>query len=216
MAFPTHSIATSGAIDPSILQRFPDKMSKEDFYKIAHVSKRTAEYLLKTGVVPCEYTGKKTRCFIIRTKDVLEYLRQRERDPEAYAVPSKWYRAETRGKTMPATLCDELTRIAEEKGDVFRCFISRQLKGYDDLLTVSDVAEATGYHKSHINNLCRCGSIKAFRIQHKNLIPKVTLIDYLATPERYRRYLDVEDAPKLVSNFLTSYRRAKARKAEKA
>ena len=39
----------------------PDVMSKDQFYKLCHISKSTARYLLQTGKVPCRYTGKKTR-----------------------------------------------------------------------------------------------------------------------------------------------------------
>lgn len=48
----------------------PDVMSKDQFYKLCHISKSTARYLLQTGKVPCQYTGKKTRCHQIRKEDV--------------------------------------------------------------------------------------------------------------------------------------------------
>ena len=189
----------------SIRERFPLTMSKDDFYKVAHISKRTAEYLLKTGAVPCEYTGKKTRCFKIRTQDVLHYLTQRELEPEAYAIPPEWYREKNRSKTPPPNLSDKLTAISGEEGDIFRCFIEARLAGYSDLLGVGEVAEVTGYCANHINNLCRRGSIKAFLIRSKYLIPKVTLIDYLANPAIYRRYSKAETAPTLARDFLLEY-----------
>ncbi|MGM9647895.1 MAG: hypothetical protein ACI3YH_07180, partial [Eubacteriales bacterium] len=40
----------------------PDVMNKDQFYRICHISKSTALHLLKSGKVPCEWTGKKTRC----------------------------------------------------------------------------------------------------------------------------------------------------------
>lgn len=189
----------------SIRERFPLTMSKDDFYKVAHISKRTAEYLLKMGAIPCEYTGKKTRCFKIRTEDVLHYLARREQEPEAYAVPPEWYREKNRSKTPPPNLSDELTAISAERGDIFRCFIETRLAGYSDLLGVGEVAEVTGYCTNHINNLCRRGSIKAFLIRSKYLIPKVTLIDYLANPAIYRRYCKAETAPTLARDFLSEY-----------
>ena len=189
----------------SILERFPLTMSKDDFYKVAHISKRTAEYLLKTGAVPCEYTGKKTRCFKIRTEDVLHYLAQRELEPEAYAVPPEWYWEEKRSKTPPPNLSDELTAISAERGDIFLGFIETRLARYSDLLGVGEVAEATGYCANHINSLCRRGSIEAFLIRSKYLIPKVTLIDYLAQPAIYRRYSKAETAPTLARDFIIEY-----------
>ena len=189
----------------SIRERFPLTMSKDDFYKVAHISKRTAEYLLKTGAIPCEYTGKKTRCFKIRTEDVLRYLAQRELEPEAYSVPSEWYREKNCGKTPPPNLSDELAAISTERCDVFRRYIEACLAGYSDLLGVVEVTEVTGYCTNHINSLCRRGSIKAFLIRSKYLIPKITLIDYLANPAIYRRYSKAETAPRLAHDFLSEY-----------
>ena len=47
----------------------PDVITKEQFYRICHISKSTALYLLKSGAVPCEYSGKKTRCYKIKKDD---------------------------------------------------------------------------------------------------------------------------------------------------
>lgn len=40
----------------------PDIITKDQLYQICHISKSTALYLLRSGKIPCEYTGKKTRC----------------------------------------------------------------------------------------------------------------------------------------------------------
>ena len=189
----------------SIIERFPVSMSKDDFYKVAHISKKTAEYLLKTGAVPCEYSGKNTRCFTIRTQDVLYYLSQREMEPERYTVPSEWYREGNRGKTPIPTLADKLSELADTSGPEFRHFIETRFATYDDLLSVREVAEVTGYCINHINTLCHRGTITAFLIRRKYYIPKVTLIDYLAKPVVYRRYSKAETAPKLAREFLSAY-----------
>ena len=48
----------------------PEVMNKEQFFRICHISKSTALHLLKSGKVPCEWSGKKTRCYKIRKEDV--------------------------------------------------------------------------------------------------------------------------------------------------
>ena len=48
----------------------PEAMNKEQFFRICHISKSTALHLLKSGKVPCEWSGKKTRCYKIRKEDV--------------------------------------------------------------------------------------------------------------------------------------------------
>ena len=47
----------------------PDVMNKEQFFRICHISKSTALHLLKSGKVPCEWSGKKTRCYKIKKED---------------------------------------------------------------------------------------------------------------------------------------------------
>ena len=63
----------------------PDVITKEQFYRICHISKSTALYLLKSGAVPCEYSGKKTRCYKIKKDDVKKYLESKGLFPEYYA-----------------------------------------------------------------------------------------------------------------------------------
>ena len=36
----------------------PEVMNKEQFFRICHISKSTALHLLKSGKVPCEWSGK--------------------------------------------------------------------------------------------------------------------------------------------------------------
>ena len=60
----------------------PEVMNKEQFFRICHSSKSTALHLLKSGKVPCEWSGKKTRCYKIRKEDVEAYLEERAIFPE--------------------------------------------------------------------------------------------------------------------------------------
>lgn len=53
---------------------YPEKIGLEQMRVICHISKKTARYLLTSGLVPCIDTGKKTRQYIINTKDVITYL----------------------------------------------------------------------------------------------------------------------------------------------
>ena len=50
-----------------IRKQYPETISKDQFYRIAHISKATALYLLQSGLVPCIDSGKKTRRYTIRT-----------------------------------------------------------------------------------------------------------------------------------------------------
>ena len=62
-----------------IKETYPEKIGLEQMRVICHISKKTARYLLKSGLVPCIDTGKKTRQYIINTKDVkLEQWQSKE------------------------------------------------------------------------------------------------------------------------------------------
>ena len=56
----------------------PDIITKDQLYRICHISKSTARYLLQSGKIPCYYTGKQTRCYKIKKEDVIAYLEDRK------------------------------------------------------------------------------------------------------------------------------------------
>lgn len=66
----------------------PDVMNKDQFYRLCHISKSTALHLLKGGKVPCEWTGKKTRCYMeVRQVNTASTISQRD----AYKLMLKDY-----------------------------------------------------------------------------------------------------------------------------
>ena len=73
------------------LDALPATITKDQFYRICHISKRHAKYLLDSGLVKCVDSGKKTRKYKIEMKDVLAYLIDRELDPEKYRAPAGYY-----------------------------------------------------------------------------------------------------------------------------
>lgn len=72
--------------------KVPDILAKEQVRLLCHCSKRTALYYLKSGKLPCIYSGKKTRCYKIRKEDLMAFIEDRENHPEFYAVPEGWYK----------------------------------------------------------------------------------------------------------------------------
>ena len=71
----------------ALLKEYPPVISKDQLYRICHISKRKATWLLENGIIPCEDSGKKTRRFKIRTVDVIRYLETLENSPEQIVVP---------------------------------------------------------------------------------------------------------------------------------
>ena len=70
-----------------IIENHPSTITLDQFYRICHISKRKAKWLLENGIVPCQDSGKKTRRFKIQTMDVVYYLQQLEVNPEEVQPP---------------------------------------------------------------------------------------------------------------------------------
>ena len=152
----------------------PDIITKDQLYRICHISKSTALYLLKSGKIPCEYTGKRTRCYKIKKEDVIAYLQDRKVFPECYSAPASWYRGNYEIKMeeeIPAFRLEEMRRYYVEL-----------LARYPDVITAQNVVKLTGYGKTAINEWCRKKHLKSFQHGKENYIPKVYLIEFFCSP----------------------------------
>lgn len=74
-----------------ILEQYPEYITKDQMYRICHISKKTCLFLLESGLVPNIDSGKKTRRFKIKTTDVIQYLHDRDDYPELYKAPDGFY-----------------------------------------------------------------------------------------------------------------------------
>lgn len=119
---------------------------RDDFYRICHIRKSTALHLLRSGKVPCEFTGKKTRCYQIHKEDVQTYLAQRAVFPELYSAPQGWYSGHYQSVVQREPPEDLLREM--------HTYYTKLLATYRDVLRVSEIAELTGYGTTSINNWC--------------------------------------------------------------
>lgn len=148
----------------------PDIITKDQLYQICHISKSTALYLLRSGKIPCEYTGKKTRCYKIKKSDIITYLEKRKIFPESYSAPAGWYKGNYSIKLE--------TKIPENALKNMRQYYTEMLAQYPDVMTATEVSTIIGYGKTTVNNWCRKGHLKAFKRNNMNHIPKVYLIEF--------------------------------------
>ena len=153
--------------------KVPDILAKEQVRLLCHCSKRTALYYLKSGKLPCIYSGKKTRCYKIRKEDLMAFIEDRENHPEFYAVPEGWY-----GTHYVARLSKELP---EDTLRQMHGYYEKLLRKYPDVVTVKDVVTLTGYTLTTVHNWCSCGSLKAFQKGLKFCIPKIFLVDFFCS-----------------------------------
>ncbi len=163
----------------AIRKEYPETISKEQFYKLAHISKATALHLLQNGLIPCKDSGKKTRRYTIRTDDVICYMIDRELHPEVYRAPDLWYRGRSGHYNSRVTYRTELTKLSNDERAAFRKYIEHELKTYGDLMTVVEVVEAIGYCDTSLHRWCNAKKLKAFNISGRFLIPKISLVDFL-------------------------------------
>lgn len=147
----------------------PETLSKEQFYKLCHISKTTALHLLRNGIVPCVNSGMKTRCYKIRKADVQEYLSKRAIFPEAYSAPTGWYcnNKKTNTKQVPPKILEDMV-----------AFYADKLQRYSDVLSVKQVMKFSGYKSSTVVRWCKLNYLKAYSLE-KLYIPKAYLIEFL-------------------------------------
>lgn len=151
----------------------PNVITKDQLYRICHISKSTALHLLKSGKVPCEWSDKKTRCYKIKKEDVKAYLEEQAVYPELYSAPIGWY-----GGHYVAKLSKELP---EEVLSCMHRYYEKLLSDYKDVVTVKEVTALTGYAKTTINNWCNRGQLKSFRKGQLFYIPKVFLANFFCS-----------------------------------
>lgn len=144
----------------------PSIITKEQMRLICHCSKRTALYYLKSGKLPCEYSGKKTRCYKIRKEDLMVFLEDKEQNPEYYTVPENWYSYKN------SSIRSSHSTLPNIKGEDLHEYFQYLLKEYPDVMETSMISEVTGYRVAVVNRWCSKGKLKHFVIKAEILFPK--------------------------------------------
>lgn len=160
-------------------------ITKEQFCRICHVSKRYAKYLLDSGLVKCVDSGKKTRKYTIQAKDAWAYLVDRDVHPEKYKAPAGYYATHS-GKSKRRCSSSQLPETTElvlftgrEKSFLYTLW-EREAAGYADLMTTADVCSLTGYQSKTVYSWYHHHLVIGFMIRRKLLIPKSSLLEYLS------------------------------------
>lgn len=174
-----------------LLKKYPEYITKEQLYKIAHVSKRTAQSLLEMGLVKHVDTGKKTRRYTIAMVDVVSFLEDRDRNPAKYGR----LRQQKVVQCVPEILTLQDKRLL--KKFYFSCF-----EEYPDVVDVKQASEMTGHTHNRIRQWCCAKKFERFLIQTTYKIPKVSLIEYLISDEycqlQYRSAKQIDDMKEFI------------------
>ena len=177
-----------------LLKQYPETVQKEQFRIMCHISKRTARYLLQAGLVPCVQSGKKTRNYTIKVKDIVRYLNQREIYPEKYKLPPGSYKSTYAIKpTLPESVTE--SELREYYTDRFKDIP-------DDIVTTKQAARMAGGTASTITKWVRSKKLKALLHGTAFIIPKVCLLDFMTSSEYRKRQLKSEKQNEIIGGFL--------------
>lgn len=155
-------------------EQYPEIISKDQLYRICHISKRKARWLLENGIIPCEDSGRQTRRFHIRLEDVITFLEQRDAGLLQKEIPVGIFSSGVHSYAQPRQTLDSgalCTFLLERWADV------------PDMLTVQQAASLCGYGPATINNWIGKGRMTVVPCRGRNLIPKESLADRLASRE---------------------------------
>ena len=162
--------------EPSEFECLPDEMTLEQTRICCHIGKRTAAYLLQSGLIPCKMTGRKTRCYHVRKQDVIAFILDREKNPDRYIVPQNW----TQGN--PATKRIRVLPPMPDEAEK-RCYYTKKLELVPDVIDVGVVCEITGYNRHTVCRWIENGRLKYLMRTNKFYIPKASLIDYICSEQ---------------------------------
>jgi len=163
------------------------EMSLEQLYKMLHVSKRKAAWMLNNGIIPCQIRPTKTHRYIILREDVEAYL-QKKRAERRKEIPVGIFNAKpTKQKVVinnnrpmdTVDLAECFITIADECKDDFRTHVEKRLQYFPDAITADKAADIMGYAKNTVLAYIQQKRIFAVEISGKYIVPKSALVEFL-------------------------------------
>lgn len=157
----------------ALRQNYPETISMEQLYKLAHISKRKARWLLEHGVIPCEDSGKRTRRFQIKLADAITFLRRLEAGELEGVIPVGAFSGNTsRDVPMQEYLDNE----------ELKAFLLERWQDEPDMLPTNRAAALCGYTTSTLNRWAAEGRVPSVRYFGSLLYSKEGLAAFLASP----------------------------------
>ena len=153
---------------------YPETVSMDQLYRICHISKRKAKWLLENGIIPCQDSGRQTRRFQIQLEDIITFLERRDAGLLREDIPAGIFSSSGRTLENPRQILDSGALCA---------FLLDRWADAPDMLTVAQAASLCGYGPSTINRWVRDSIVEAVRCYGSNLISKESLAERLASSE---------------------------------
>jgi len=150
-----------------------DYITKEQFRKEAHISKRKALALIQSGLVPAIDTHRKTRRYWIKREDMLHYIQERE------GYPNKYGR-----KIPPKVLCQGVYVEHDCRTAVkLRRSITSMWNEVPDMLSICTISQLLGYDADTVRRWIKKCDVARIRTEYGTLISKKSLILMLTGKE---------------------------------
>ena len=188
----------------SIKEQYGEVITLDQLYRICHISKRKAKWLLDNKVIPCEDSGKKTRRYKIKTDDVIAYLEVVERCGDI--APVGIFSSNCRGKSKKVDEFQALYEYLTEDCHIaqLRDYYKKLFKQCPDGLTTVQIAQMTGFHRNSVNKWIKSGHLKAYR-GNVNLIPKTYVLDFLCSDYYVKAHVRSALQKEHMLNFLEQF-----------
>ena len=159
------------------LENLPETLSMEQIRLICHVSKLTARFYVKSGLIKNKNSGKQTRCYSVAREDFLKFIEEYKEDPSRFIPPPDWYKSA--GHTKAKKRRKPIPQQAEEYCKYL--YYNKLLKDYPDVMEVDEVAEITGYCVNTLRRWCKKGHLKPIMLRPKFLFPKPYVLELLTS-----------------------------------
>jgi len=175
-------------------EEYPKTISMEQLYRICHISKRKALWLLEHGVIPCEDSGKQTRRFRILLEDAIDFLNKRDAGELDAVIPHGTFSSGSHSE--PYTYLDS------------ESLFSLLIEGWQnapDMLTAKQAEVLCGYGTTTMNRWLQLGHVRGVTYYGVNLISKESLAEYLASPEGQRISVKSEAHRLLLEEYLAEH-----------
>ena len=184
-------------------------ISLEQLYKMLHISKRKAAWMLQNGIIPCEIRNTPTHKYSIRKEDALAYIARSEHEKRS-EIPVGIFnakktnnprRTESQGSDCGGYFDDTHYKLRGKERARFKKMLEDLLSAVPDTLTVDEVAELTGYHRRTVLRYVQRKYIYVVNIMGKYYISKHSIINYLATDKAFRNTQKSEWHERIIGNY---------------
>ena len=164
------------------------EISLEQLYKMLHVSKRKAAWMLNNDIIPCRIRPTATHRYIIRLEDVEIYL-QKQRKARREEIPVGIFNAKPRKRAVllnrrpvdTVTIAECYITLADECQEAFRAHVEKRLRYTADAFVIDTAAEIIGYSRGMVLSHIQQKHIDAVRISGKYIISKAAIVDFLVS-----------------------------------